>query len=1169
MATVHVTRRRKRLRLIPGNRPAPRRQRIWRRWLLGAVTAGAAIIWMLPMIAAWPPLLNRVAAMVLKPYGVHAHIAGASLGWFSPVVIREIDARDADQEPLGTVRELRIEKPLWSILLHPLELGKLQVTQPVINVVLEGGTSNLERMLSSYEGGSPESTEEIESSSAAQRALAATVVVDDGSLRIEDRGAKRRWNITGMAAEIVLASASGAPLKFSASGNVDDGGRPGKFTCNGEVSPAGEAQTGNQGTFVLDSKSLPLSLAGAIARRMEPETELSGRLTTAIRCRWSLPGDGQPTADIQGDLVAEQFELAGPWLSDDRLRLSRIHVPCRVARRGQHVEIGRLELDCDLAQVGYEGGLTLSSDWRQALLNETYRLTGQVDLARLAAALPATIHVRDETHITAGRIDFELSRARADEQFVSRGRIDASRLAAEHNGQPIVWEQPLKLVFAARDTPEGFALDELRCHADFLDMQAGGTLEHLVVQGGFDLKRLSDELGRFVDLDPLKMAGQGSFQLNVRRGNQGEFETDGLLDVAGLTIETDAKESWIEDRLTVRHTMAGQTADWRWQRIGRGQLSISAGGDRLTAQLREAVDLSHSETRWPLSVELRGRLDRWRTRLLPFSAALTDWDIGGDGDLTAKFDYATSEIVLHEAQCNVRDLHLWGGGLFVDEPALKLSAGGRVASDGRRIEVDQLQLETTTLALDSKRFSVAWSDSTSNGPHAEGVINGRGDVNRFLRWFHDPTQRAESQYQGSFDGRLRLVQNNGQTEAEAEIAIDRFVAAWSADSAWRQPRLALSAKINYDSDQDRIQLRQGRVVSAALDATASGMVSDVSGRRMLELDGEVAYRLDQLEGLIRTLAGSGVRVAGSGRQTFSVRGSLATAEAPVPTDDRLAASGEPPSVLEQLEARAAVDWQAADIYGFRVGPGELRAQLDRGMLMIEPLDLVVSQGRLRAAPRIRLAPGPTMLSLAPGQLIERVQLTPDMCAAGLQYVAPVLAGVARAEGQFSLAISDCRIPLSDPGSGDLAGQLTIHDVEVGPGPLVRELAVLLDRPGNVRLSRESVVGFRMVRGRVYHEGLELVFPDATVRTYGSVGLDHTLALMVEMPVPRKWIGNNPLGDTLRNQTIRVPVSGTLERPKVDQREVERLASRFIQQAAGNALEQQINRGLNRLFGPPK
>ncbi len=192
-----------------------------------------------------------------------------------------------------------------------------------------------------------------------------------------------------------------------------------------------------------------------------------------------------------------------------------------------------------------------------------------------------------------------------------------------------------------------------------------------------------------------------------------------------------------------------------------------------------------------------------------------------------------------------------------------------------------------------------------------------------------------------------------------------------------------------------------------------------------------------------------------------------------------------------------------------------------------------------------------------------------MCAAGLQYIAPVLAGVTQAQGEFSMALDGCRVPLDHPDRGDLAGQFTVHSVEIGPGPLVRELATLLQRPGIARLSKESVVPFRMVEGRVYHRDLELVFPEMTIRTHGSVGLDRTLAIMAEMPVPPKWIGNNPLGTAMKNQTIRLPIGGTLSEPRIDSKALAQASGEFLKAGARNLLFDGLNRGLDRLFQPPE
>jgi hypothetical protein len=193
-------------------------------------------------------------------------------------------------------------------------------------------------------------------------------------------------------------------------------------------------------------------------------------------------------------------------------------------------------------------------------------------------------------------------------------------------------------------------------------------------------------------------------------------------------------------------------------------------------------------------------------------------------------------------------------------------------------------------------------------------------------------------------------------------------------------------------------------------------------------------------------------------------------------------------------------------------------------------------------------------------------------------LAPALAGVATAQGSFTIELDDfggrcipCRIPLSDPTKGDLAGRLTIHSMDVGPGPLNNELTVFLARQAPTKLRPESVITFQMLDGRRYHQGLELMFPDISIRTSGSVGLkDETLNLTAEMPVPPKWLaGNTALSQSMRNQVIRVPIAGTLTKPQLDQNTMQQLTAQFLQKAAGNVIQGELNTQLNRLFGPQK
>ena len=82
---------------------------------------------------------------------------------------------------------------------------------------------------------------------------------------------------------------------------------------------------------------------------------------------------------------------------------------------------------------------------------------------------------------------------------------------------------------------------------------------------------------------------------------------------------------------------------------------------------------------------------------------------------------------------------------------------------------------------------------------------------------------------------------------------------------------------------------------------------------------------------------------------------------------------------------------------------------------------------------------------AKGPLVQRVQISPEMCGSLLQYAAPVLAGATTAQGTFSIDLDDCRIPIGDLNKANVTGRFTIHSMAVGPGRMTHELATFLNR----------------------------------------------------------------------------------------------------------------------------
>ena len=213
----------------------------------------------------------------------------------------------------------------------------------------------------------------------------------------------------------------------------------------------------------------------------------------------------------------------------------------------------------------------------------------------------------------------------------------------------------------------------------------------------------------------------------------------------------------------------------------------------------------------------------------------------------------------------------------------------------------------------------------------------------------------------------------------------------------------------------------------------------------------------------------------------------------------------------------------------------------------------------------------TKVIIRPGKVAEEKKVSADICDAALKYVAPVVADTTWAEGSFSVALAEWQLTLGNPYATVGSGTLTIHSLETGiKSPLALQISRIISEvigkqlPTTVKLADQSIIEFSMQDGRIRHEGMEFGLPELSpellIRTRGTVGLDQTLDLMVEVPLPLQLLGDGPVAEALGNQTLYLPVRGTLDEPIVDfegdGQLISDLLARLSQRAANGELDLQ-------------
>ena len=177
--------------------------------------------------------------------------------------------------------------------------------------------------------------------------------------------------------------------------------------------------------------------------------------------------------------------------------------------------------------------------------------------------------------------------------------------------------------------------------------------------------------------------------------------------------------------------------------------------------------------------------------------------------------------------------------------------------------------------------------------------------------------------------------------------------------------------------------------------------------------------------------------------------------------------------------------------------------------------------------------GQDQLVMQPGTRLDHAMLTPAMGDDLLRFFLPILVGAPRSVGEFSVDFDQWRFPIQSPRDAAGSARLTVHRLEVDAGPLAKQLAELAHLPPVFQLVAETTIAFEMAQGRIAHRDAVFAFSGLTLRTGGSVGLDETLDLCVEVEPKADRLPERLIQGLFPGRSIRLHIGGTLSRPEFD------------------------------------
>lgn len=1181
-----------------------RGRRPGRRWLY-ALLAIVTLVLFLPNIVTMLGLQQQAVNMFAGDIDGELKIGRMTAGWFQPVTIRNVSLFDRDGQAVLSIAEIKSSRRLWS-LLRTDDYGHFDIKQPVVSLHLKKNGSNLEDVLAAFitpekPDASLQPTPTGNGSTPAPTPLPkVSLRVIDGAATLTSETSREAWSIDQLEAAVQLVTdhaAGETALQCRVTEFSPDAGGTQIPQSSGNLSLSAEIDGGQPDAdhtklkFAsvqanVDSSQLPLSIISPLAERFIGAMEVRGNLDCQLAAACDLTAT-TIAADV-AKLNVSQLQIASPeLLGTDRFQIRNALATGKINLSPQTLSADAFEFRTD---VGY---LQANGNFGFAQLNSAaagtqlpggdFRMDGELDLASLMKMLPATFHTHEDLQVETGSANFHV-RSRQRQLMLN---LDLANLKARRSGQEIVWREPVRVVADVSDASGQLMLKNFQCLTDFITVQGNAGFTEGVFEVKGDLAMLTKRIGQFVDLQQMETGGtlDGKFGWQLKPGSQ--------LNLGGATgvQPIDVIGNFAIDQPLIR--MPG-VADWKpgsavlqisaaLQAFDAGRIQVDSaaakaviGREQMLLTLAAPIADAASNEVWNFQAQAVGDVGGYLKHAQNF-VDLGPIAAAGNLDFQSGVSVTRTEIGFSNATVAIDQFAFEGYSVIVRENRVTANVNGRYDLNTGVIGIAQTSLSSSGVSASGQNLTIVVADNIQiNGDTAF-----RADISRVADWLQLSPGDDDVFYLGDAQGTLRLVSDDAGIGGLLDMKVTDLAAAMkqtltagnrqpfqqvaakaSLVPFWSEANVGIRGGLKLANDFDGIALDKMQLQSKTLTATTTGSIVEMSGPMLMNLSGVWNPQWDLVNSLLDVYTGRTVRLRGTGEQPFLVRGPIFETDPSQPS---------PPFLPAQFQASTRVAWADGQVLDLPIGEGLVEVIVDQGVVSTTVHPVSFSGGQIKANPKVDLRSAEPVLYLDRHRLMDRVQLTPETCASLLKYVNPLAAGATQAQGTFSVDSDGVQVPLYDPMKMEARAVVVLEDVVVSAGPMAQQLIGIVQQVRSVvkpegdpnrdygtwlKMSQQSIP-VAVKNGRVYHEGIRMSHDDVTLSTTGSVGLDQTLDMVAEIPIPDAWLARSKYLAGLKGKSISIPIGGTVSQPKLDRDAVRQFTTQIARDLAGNAINQAI------------
>ncbi len=1181
-----------------------REDRSRRRRLFLIVALGFILLLIMgaPSILCHSPAGRSLVVSAASGYGWDARVGGIRVGWITPLRLDGLELRGTAAATEISIEQIQTDLTITKLLSSSLaDLGEITVRGLVVALTVAENHSSLEDDLAPLMSGPSSDTVYTANVHLQDLGLIATDSTTDMAWKLSQSNADLEWKPDGIATQFAGVL-------------TEPGGSGGAFQGSAAWSSIPQE---NQAAWQarLQCESMPISAVSLARRRLgEAGSSIPEKVSGDSTGRLSVDGfvDGRILVAPEG-LEIRNFTASDPYLGP-KVWSNRIATVDGVVIIEATRLVGKqFQLTTDFATASMDGAVSTSlsiagsSDnpvlWLDALDGAA---GAEVDLALLDRALPGMLRLRSGSEIVSGKIS-----ARVD-TLPSAGGARRSRLAltsepirARTAGQNILIE-PIECVATVVNDRGKIAAEKFQWTSTFASAAGKGDLKNGNADLEIDFGRLATTLRPIVDLPENSLAGtaRGNIRWNATPDNVWRLDGAGTADNVRLVLPSG--QSFTRPTLRGDVSAIGHWDGKQLAELSKADMTVSSTGVNFQAALISPVRAPSSETLMPIQIRGSGRVEALTEMLGPWMPTELH-ECEGGFDLVASGDFSSADSRVTNVILKVIDPRAGYQDRYFTQPELELLFDGSYAWPSGHLVARTCTIKSNALTAavqgssnaDGVNLEVAWNaklDRLLGSMHHR--IATRDDVSVQRAGFASGPAVASNEWSMSGDVTGNLVIESQedwldivcQTTGKNMVLLQPASAATSttvgpippnsnaratsrttpnsngALPIWTEPNLKIDGKVRYHQTSGEIHAKDLQLAGDWFATTLSGQVLSTPDLTSVELRGPGKLKMDKVGELLTSLTGSTTEATG-------------LHETPIEITYRQSGTGDP-----IMNITASIGWESARMAGIDVGATSIPIKMTETTVFVSPAVVPLAEGKINLAGEVHYRPGPIWIRATPGRIAESIRLTREMNQRWLKYLAPLAADAAQVDGIIGATLDEAIIVLDSPEKNRVTGRLDINRVEMTAGPLTNQIIGGIDQlkaiarattpPAPVDANKQLVtmpaqqVEFTMENGVVSHQRMFFQIDRAQIVTSGSVGLDSSLRMVAQVPLDDRWLGSDLKG--LKGQSVNLPIDGTLSRPRLDsagvRQVITQLGTAAAKGAAENFLQQNLNKGLDKIFG---